>query len=203
MLRRAEKILEKLAFPGVPHLGARAANVRDREQVERDQPPFAADDICEAPQDLRVGQVLFLRYRRHGEMVLYKELDELGVFGRKAVITAEAPRLDPAQLRVIASAALGDVVEYRRDVQQPMTLEAGDEAAAERILVRKLEHREAAHVAHDGKDVLVHGIRVEQIVLHLADDAPEGGQIPSQDAVLIHSSKLVHDAARLLQQRKE
>src|SRR5712691_6267286 len=136
-------------------------------------------------------------------MVLDEELDELRVFGRKAMLAAETPGLEPAQLRVIASAAFGDVVEDRGDVQQPMALEAGDETAAQWILVRKLEHREAAHVAHDGEDVLVHGIYVEKIVLHLADDAAEGGQIPSQDAVLIHSPKFVHDAPRLLQQGKE
>src|SRR6266851_7515509 len=136
-------------------------------------------------------------------MVLDEKLDELRVLGRKAVLAAETPGLDPAQLRVIAPAAFGDVMEDRGDVQQPMTLEAGDEAAAQRILVRKLEHGETAHVAHDGEDVLVYGVHVEKIVLHLADDAPEGGQVPSQDTVLIHAPKFVHDAARLLQQRKE
>src|SRR5437667_4243367 len=108
-------------------------------------------------------------------MVLDQELDELRVFGRKSMLPAETPGLDPPQPRVIASAALGDVVEDRRDVQQPMALEAGDETAAQRVLVRKLEHREAAHVAHDGEDVLVHGVRMEKIVLHLADDATESG----------------------------
>src|SRR5206468_5476530 len=96
-------------------------------------------DVGEASQDLRIGEVVFLLYRRHGEMVLDEELDELRVFGRKAMLAAEAPGLDLAQLRVIASAALGDVVEDRRDVQQPMALEAGDDAAAQRVLVRKLE----------------------------------------------------------------
>ena len=199
-LRQEKEILQELAFPGVPHLGTGAADVCDREQVERDQPPLGADDTGEAPHDLRIGQVLFLRHRRHGEVLLDEELDELRVFGRKAVLAAETPGIEPAQLRVIAPAAFGDVMEDRGDVQQPVALEAGDEAAAQRILVRKLEHREAAHVAHDGEDVLVHGVHVEKIVLHLSDDAPEGGQIPSQDAVLIHASEFVHDAARLLQQ---
>src|SRR5881397_3407341 len=108
-------------------------------------------------------------------MVLDEELDELRVFGRKAMLAAEPPGLEPAQLRVIASAPFGDVVEDRRNVEQPVALEAGDEAAAQRILVRKLEHREAAHVAHHGEDVLVHGVRMEKIVLHLADDATESG----------------------------
>jgi hypothetical protein len=108
-------------------------------------------------------------------MVLDKELDELHVLRRKAVLTAESPGLEPPQLRVVAPATFGDVMEDRGDVEQPMALETGDEAAAQRILVRKLEHREAAHVAHDGEDVLVYGVHMEKIVLHLADDTPEGG----------------------------
>src|SRR5439155_20328315 len=68
LLRRAKEILEELALPGVPYFGTRAADVRDREQIERDQPPLGADDIGEAPHHLRIGQVLFLRHRGHGEM---------------------------------------------------------------------------------------------------------------------------------------
>ena len=47
------------------------------------------------------------------------------------------------------------------------------EAAAERILVRELEHREPPQVAHHREDVLVHRVHVEEVVLHLADDPPK------------------------------
>ena len=38
--RGVEQVLEQLRLPGVPHLGARAANVGDREEVERDEAPL-------------------------------------------------------------------------------------------------------------------------------------------------------------------
>jgi hypothetical protein len=98
MLRRAEQILQELSFPSVPHLRTRAADVRDREQVKRYEPPLGADDSGEAPHDFRIGQVLFLRHRRHGEMVLDQELDELGVLSGEAVLAAETPGVEPAQL---------------------------------------------------------------------------------------------------------
>src|SRR6266581_4928088 len=47
ILRRAKQVLEKLALPGVPHLGARAADIRDREQVESRQPALRADGVGE------------------------------------------------------------------------------------------------------------------------------------------------------------
>ena len=104
---------------------------------------------------------------------------------------------------VVAAAALGDVVEERGDVQQPAALEAAHQLAAQRILVRELGHGEAPQVAHHHQDVLVDGVDVEQVVLHLADDAAERRQVAAEDAVLVHAPQLVHDAARLLQDVQE
>ena len=39
---------------------------------------------------------------------------------------------------MVAAAALGDVVEQRRDVQQPVALEVAHQLAAQRELVREL-----------------------------------------------------------------
>ena len=104
---------------------------------------------------------------------------------------------------MVAAAALGDVVVERRDVQQPAPLEAAHQLAAERELVRELRHGEAPQVAQHHQDVLVDGVDVEQVVLHLADDAAELGQVAAEDAVLVHAAELVHDAARLLQDVQE
>jgi len=103
---------------------------------------------------------------------------------------------------VVAATALGDIVEYRRDVQQPVALEAGDQPAAQRILVRELEHGEAAQVAHHGEDVLVDRVDVEEVVLHLATMRRNAGRY-LRESVLVHAPQLVNDAARLLQQREE
>src|SRR2546425_11417732 len=98
-------------------------------------------------------------------MVLDQELDELCVFRLEAVRAAETPGLEPAQLRMIAPAALGDVVEDRRYVPQPVALEAGDEAAAQRTFVCQLEHGEAAPAAHAAEPGLVNRRSVESRVL--------------------------------------
>ena len=121
----------------------------------------------------------------------------------KAVLTAEAPRIARAEHRVIAAAPLGDVVEQRRDNQNLRPREVGDQARAQRILVRVLRLHEAAQVADHHQDVLVDGVHVEQVVLHLADDATEDRQVAAEDAVLVHASQLVRDAARLAQDLDE
>jgi len=46
-------------------------------------------------------------------------------------------------------------------------------------------------------DVLVHGVDVEEVVLHLPDDAPEGRQVLAQNPEQIHAAQLVRDPARL------
>jgi len=83
VLRRPEEVLEELALPCIPYLRAGAADIGDRKQIQRDQPPLGLDDVSETPDHLGVGQVLLLRDRRHGEMVLDKEYNQIRVLGRR------------------------------------------------------------------------------------------------------------------------
>jgi len=76
---------------------------------------------------------------------------------------------------MVAPASLADVVEESGDIQQLGAGEIGDQARAQRILVRMLRLGEAAQVADDHQDVLVDCVDVVEIVLHLADDAAEHG----------------------------
>ena len=92
------------------------------------------------------------------------------------MLRAEAARVARAERRVIAAAALGDVVEQPREVEHLLALEVGDQPRAERIFVRVLRLGEPAQVADHHQDVLVHRVDVEEVVLHLADDAPERRQ---------------------------
>ena len=98
---------------------------------------------------------------------------------------------------MVAAAALGDVVEQPGEVQHFLALEIGDQPRAQRVLVRVLRLAEAAQVADHHQDVLVDGVDVEQVVLHLADDAAEHRQVVAEDAVQVHPPQLVREAARL------
>jgi hypothetical protein len=65
--------------------------------------------------------------------------------------------------------------------------------------VRELLHREAAQAAHDLQDVLIDGVDVEQVMLHLPDDASETGQIATEDTQLVHAPELLDQATLLLE----
>ena len=74
---------------------------------------------------------------------------------------------------MIATAALGDVVEQRRDVQQPMFVVAGHQLATERKFVCVIGDRKTTQVADHHQDVLINGIDMKQVMLHAPDDSPE------------------------------
>ena len=93
-----------------------------------------------------VGDVLLLRDVRHDEVVANEPDDEFAFLGGEAVAVAELLRVDGPALGMAAAAALGDVVENRRDVEQPGGVEVGDELAAERVFVRELALGKAAQV---------------------------------------------------------
>ena len=104
---------------------------------------------------------------------------------------------------MVAAATLGDVVEERCEVEHFATFEVADQARAQRVLVRVLRLGEPAQVPDHHQDVLVHRVDVEEVVLHLADDAAERRHQIAEDPVEIHPPQLVRDAARLAQQLDE
>ena len=136
-------------------------------------------------------------------MHVHQPGDQVAVRLVEPVLATESARIDRAEFRVIAAAALGDVVKQGGQVQQLGLVERGDQAAGERELVRQLRHGEAPHVAQHGEDVLVDRVDVEEVVLHLPDDAAERRDVAPEQAVAMHRAQRPGDAQRLAQQRHE
>ena len=111
--------------------------------------------------------------------------------------------VDGAEFRMIAAAALGDVVEQAAQVGDLGLLERLHNLRAVRELVVKAGQRETAQVAHDKQRVLVHGVGMEQVVLHAADDAAERRDVEPQHAIQVHAPQLVGYPFRRTQDRQE
>src|SRR5439155_22707999 len=90
-------------------------------------------------------------------------------------------------------------VEQRADDQYFGSREVGDQPRTKRIFVRVLRLHEPTQVADHHEDVFVDRVDMEQIVLHLTDDAAEYGEITAKNPVLVHSAQFVGNAARLAQ----
>ena len=104
---------------------------------------------------------------------------------------------------MVATAPLAEVVEEPREIEELRLGQALEDLAAERQLCGVLGQRHAPQVAHHEQGVLVHGVGVEEVVLHLPLDLAEGGQIGAEHPVAVHAPQLVRDAARLAQQLHE
>ena len=104
---------------------------------------------------------------------------------------------------MVAAAALGDVVEDRREVGELRLRQRPEDLRELRELVVVALEREAAQVADDEQRVRVHGVGVEQVVLHAADDAAEGGDVAAEHAVQVHAPELVRDAGGRAQDLEE
>ena len=66
-----------------------------------------------------------------------------------------------------------------------------------------LRQRQAAQVAQHEQRVRVDGVRVEQVVLHAADDAAEGRDVAAEHAVGVHAPQLVGHARGRAQDLEE
>jgi hypothetical protein len=169
--RQPVQVFQQLALPGVPHLGAGAADVGHGQQVQRGQPALGAHLGGEGGDHVGVGQVFLLRDAAHRQVVAHQELDQLRrLRGRcRGRGRSGAPRWRPAR----SGRRRGPWP--RRGTARPRTAPracpTARQLAAERVLVRVLGDEEAAHVAQHHQDVLVHGVDVEQVVLHAPDDA--------------------------------
>ena len=121
----------------------------------------------------------------------------------EAVLEAEGFRVHRAELRMIAAAALGDVVEQTCEIQDLRLLELLHDAAAVRELVIETAQRESPQVADHEQRVFIDRVGVEQVVLHAPDDPAEGRQVQAEHAVEIHAAQFVGHALGCPQDRQE
>jgi hypothetical protein len=181
-----EQVFEQLALPCIPNPGAGAANVGNGEQIQRDQAAVLADPLCKGPDDIRIGEILLLCGRRHDEMMLDQPRDKIGVIPRQTMRSAKPAGIDLAELRMIATATFGDIVKQRGKVEHFRPGEIAHQAAAQGKFVGELGDGKAPQIPDDAQNVLVHGIDVIEIMLHLADNSTERGQVTPENAALIH-----------------
>jgi hypothetical protein len=148
-----------------------------------------------------VADVLALRGRRHQQVLFDQPSQQLDVVLLQPMRGAELAHVDRAQHRVVATAALGDVVEEPGHQQQPRRLQAVVHALCLREAWITPLH-EAGHDAKHFQRVLVDRVHVEQVVLHAPRNARKGRQVAAQHAEVRHARQRV-DRLRALQQREE
>src|SRR5690606_7064860 len=98
---------------------------------------------------------------------------------------------------------LGDVVNERRDIKQPMVVKIGDQLAGQWVFLSVFRHGEPPQVTDHHQSMLIYCVRVKQVVLHLANYPPENRQVARQNVQHGHPPQGMGDTARLLQNLNE
>ena len=109
---------------------------------------------------------------------------------REAEPRAEAARDPRAGDRVVLDAALGDVVQEQRDVEQHavLRLDRAHQVGGERR-VGAAAGLDVGEDADAAQQMLVHRVVVVHVELHHRDDAAEGGHELAEHAGLVHPAQ--------------
>ena len=202
-LGRGVQLSQQAGPPGIPQRRVGGVNVGHGVHVQIVQVRFIADRLGEVVDHLRVGEILALGGRRHHQVVLNQPDHQARIPGRQLVADAERLGVHGAELGVVAAAALRDVVIEAGDIDQFGLGQALHDLAGQRILLRDAGLAQLAQVLDDVEGVRIHGIDVEQVVLHLPDDMTELGKVAAEDSVAIHPTQVAMDTFLALEQLDE
>jgi hypothetical protein len=189
--------------PPVPQIRIGGVDVGDGQRIQIVESLLRAHLAREFVDHHRIVDVLALRGCRHQQMHAHEPRHEFCVGIVDAVTATEVDDVDRAERRVISAAPLGDVVEQSCDVEQLDFRQILDAMVRnrERVLARAIV--QTPHVADHHHGVRVHRVDVEQVVLHLADDAAELGYVTRQHSVPAHARQLRDQRVRCAQQIDE
>ena len=188
------EFLEQPRFPRIPQLRIGAAHVRNGQHVQIIQVRLIADAPRETVNDVGIADVLLLRGDGQDQVVSDQPRDQARLVAAESLFEAERLGIDRPQFRMIAAAALGDVVKQRREIGDFLARQGLHDLAQGGKFVVEFGHREAPQVADDEQGVRVHGVRMEQVVLHPPDDAAEGRDVAAEHTVQIHAAQFVRDS---------
>ena len=116
-------------------------------------------------------------------MIADQPSDEARLVAAEPLLQAKRFRIDGAEFGVVAAAALGDVVEERREVSELLARQGLHDLAQGRQFVVEFWNRQAPQIAHHEQRVRIHRVGMEQVVLHAPDDPAEGGNIAAEHPV--------------------
>ncbi len=125
--------------------------------------------------------LMVLRNVTHAQMLTDQKSDEVGVLRRHFVLTRKRLDLGHTEFRVIAASAFGDVVKQSGQVKHVRLVPTSSQLRAKGVLMRVVSDEKPAHIAQHHQDVLIHRVRMKQVVLHLTHNAPKHPQITAQD----------------------
>ena len=187
LLGRVVELAQQGGLPAVPDIGTDGANVAHRQHQQQPEPLRRLYEGGEILDGLGVHQVALEGGARHGEVMAHQPGHGLGLGGAETETRTDLQRHVGTQHRMIAAAALGDVVQQHREIERRPRQHLVHHVGRQRVVFLQLARLDARQDA-DGPDrVLVDGVGVIHVVLRLGDDAAEVGNEPAEHAGLIEA----------------
>ena len=183
------EIAQQLRLPAVPGLRADGADVGDRQHQQQAQALDRLHLGGEIGDGLGIVDVALEGGLAHQQVVAHQPVDGLGLLGGEAEARAELLRHFGAQFRMVAAAALGDVVQHHREIEHAARQHLMHHAAGDRRLLGQLARLDAVQDADGEEGVLVDRVVVVHVVLHLRDDAAEIGDEAAEHAGLAQAAQ--------------
>ncbi len=197
------QLAQQRGAPGVPQVGVGRVDIGDGQHVQVIQPYLVAHLHGKVMDHLGVGDILALGGGGHQQVIFHQPADQVGIPGGQLVALAELLGINRAELGVIAATALGNVVVQPGDIQQVRFGQTAEDLPGQRVLFLIVGPTQLAQVLDHVKGVGVDCIDVEQVVLHLPDDAAELRQIAPENAVAVHPSQVAVNPFGAAQQLHE
>ena len=177
---------QELALPAVPDPRPHRADVGDGEQQQQLQPLRALHQRGEIAHRLRIVEIAALRDLAHGEVVLDQPHRRLGLRGVEPEARAQLAGDAGAGDRMILVAALGDVVQERRDIERAPAVDGAHDLARQRVLHGEFAALDVGQQADGADQMLVHREVVIHVELHHRHDAAEIRHEAAEHAGLVH-----------------
>ena len=183
------ELADQLALPRIPGARPDRADVDDGQQGQLAQALDRLDLLDEVGNRLPVGQVALLRGGREQQVIAHEPGDQLGLVGVEPQPRAQPPRDLGAEHRMVAAAALGDVVQQHRAIERAARADLVDDAVGQRVIALELTLLDPREQADRADRVLVHRIVVVHVELHLRVDPAEIGNEAAEHARLVEPAQ--------------
>ena len=197
------QLAQQALLPAIPQGFVGGANIRHRQADQIAQAVFRLNFFRELLNDFRVLNVPTLRGDRHQQVMAHQPGDQLRFARIETVQFGKFQHVLRAQHRVIAAAALGDVVEQGGNQDQFRMGQARPQLDAQRVAGARLFFGKALQLEHHADGVFIHRVGVEQVELHLPDDVRPLRHIGPQHAVAVHRQQPAAVGTRMAEHAQE
>ena len=183
------ELAQQRRLPAVPHVGPDGADVAHRQHQQKPQALGRLHQGGEGVDGLGIHQVALEGGARHGEVVAHQPRHGLGLGGAQPQARPELQGDVGAQHRVIAAAALGDVVQQHGEIEHRPRQDLVHHVGRQRMVFFQRAVLDARQDADRPDRVLVDRVGVIHVVLRLGDDPAEIGHEAAEHAGLVEATQ--------------